>query len=71
MSGIVRKIKGGGTIVVELENNTMIDCHASGKMKRFNVHIILGDRVEVEISPYDLTKGRISKRYLENKPIQS
>lgn len=70
MFGIVKEIKGGGSILVTLDNGTVIDCHASGKMKRFNVRIILGDRVEVEISPYDLTKGRISKRLLENKPQQ-
>lgn len=68
MLGIVKEVKGGGAMVVLLDNGQTIDCHASGKMKRFNVRIILGDRVEVEISPYELTKGRISKRLLENKP---
>lgn len=67
MMGTVKKIKGGGTIVVELENGTIMDCHASGRMKKFNVKIILGDIVEVEISPYDLSKGRISKRLLDSK----
>lgn len=66
--GKVRKIKGGGVILVELENNTTIECHTSGKLKRCKAHVILGDTVEVEISPYDLTKGRIVKRLLEPKP---
>lgn len=67
LTGIVKKIQGGGVVMVELENNTTIACHVSGKMKKFNVHIILGDKVDVEISPYDLTKGRIIKRYWETK----
>lgn len=69
--GKVRKIKGGGLIIVELDNGAIIDCHVSGKIKKYNVHIILGDTVEVEISPYDLTKGRIVKRLLDPKPEEA
>ncbi|AEG73744.1 translation initiation factor IF-1 [Mycoplasma haemocanis str. Illinois] len=69
LGGIVRKIQGGGVVMVELENNTTIACHVSGKMKKYNVHVILGDKVDVEISPYDLTKGRIIKRYIEKPPV--
>lgn len=65
LNGIVRKVMGGGLFHVELDNSTMIHCHSSGKMKRFNVNIILGDKVEVEINPYDLTKGRIVKRLID------
>ena len=39
-----------------------IICSISGKMRMYNIRVIEGDRVEIEMSPYDLTKGRISKR---------
>ena len=48
---------------VELENGTIVMARVSGKMRMNNIRIILGDRVKVELSPYDLTKGRISYRY--------
>ena len=48
---------------VELENGHVLLCNISGKMRRHYIRILLGDRVRVEISPYDLTKGRISFRY--------
>ena len=48
---------------VELENGHVILAHISGKMRQNFIHILLGDRVRVEMSPYDLSKGRISFRY--------
>ena len=48
---------------VELENGHVLLCNISGKMRMHYIRILLGDRVRVEISPYDLTKGRISFRY--------
>ena len=48
---------------VELENGHVLLCNISGKMRMNFIHILLGDKVKVEISPYDLTKGRISFRY--------
>lgn len=48
---------------VELDNGVHLLCHISGKMRMNNIRIILGDRVKVELSPYDLTKGRISYRH--------
>jgi len=47
---------------VELDNGHVILCHISGKMRKFYIRIIPGDRVKVEMSPYDLTKGRITFR---------
>ena len=53
---------------VELENGHEITAHISGKMRMHYIKILPGDRVHVEMSPYDLSKGRISFRYkLENK----
>lgn len=48
---------------VELENGYVITAHISGKMRMHYIRILPGDRVKVEMSPYDLTKGRISYRY--------
>ena len=48
---------------VELENGYTILCHIAGKLKMNYIKLIPGDKVKVEMSPYDLTKGRISYRY--------
>ena len=48
---------------VELENGHIITAHISGKMRMHYIKILPGDRVKVEMSPYDLSKGRISVRY--------
>ncbi len=47
---------------VELENGLEILCTLSGKMRMNNIRVIEGDKVKVEMSPYDLTRGRISQR---------
>lgn len=44
---------------VKLENNHVILCHVSGKMRMFYIRILPGDKVRVQLSPYDLSKGRI------------
>ena len=48
---------------VELENGHIITAHISGKMRMYYIKILPGDRVRLEMSPYDLTKGRIIYRY--------
>ena len=48
---------------VELENGHIVIAHISGKMRMHYIKILPGDKVRVEMSPYDLTKGRISFRY--------
>lgn len=48
---------------VELENGHEIIAHISGRMRQHYIRILTGDRVKVEMSPYDLTKGRIAFRY--------
>lgn len=52
---------------VELENGQVITCTISGKMRVNHIRIIPGDHVEVEMSPHDLIKGRISKRVIKTK----
>ncbi|MFN4234019.1 MAG: translation initiation factor IF-1 [Bacteroidia bacterium] len=48
---------------VELENGHVVTAHISGKMRMNYIKILPGDKVKLEISPYDLTKGRITYRY--------
>lgn len=48
---------------VSLENNHTVLAHVSGKMRMNFIKILVGDKVTVELSPYDLTKGRITYRY--------
>ena len=48
---------------IRLDNSHEVIAYAAGKMRKFYIRILLGDRVKVEISPYDLTRGRIVYRY--------
>ena len=48
---------------VELENGHTVLAYLSGKMRKYFIRVLLGDRVKVEMSPYDLTRGRITYRY--------
>ena len=48
---------------VALENNFTVLAHVSGKMRKFFIRILPGDKVKLELSPYDLTRGRITYRY--------
>ena len=60
--GRVVKILPGSLYRVQLENGIEVLGHLSGKMRQFNIKITLGDTVSMEMSPYDLTKGRITYR---------
>ena len=61
--GIVKKVLPATMYRVELENGHEILCHISGKMRKHFIRIAVGDTVTVEISPYDLKKGRITFRH--------
>jgi len=61
--GTVVESLGNAMFRVELENGHEITAHISGKMRMHYIKILPGDRVKVEMSPYDLTKGRIVFRY--------
>lgn len=50
------------TFKVKLENDHIIEAHISGKMRKHYIRILTGDKVKVEMTPYDLTKGRITFR---------
>ena len=59
MQGVVKETLPNTIFRVELENGHMITAHISGKMRKHYIRILTGDRVTVEMTPYDLTKGRI------------
>ena len=61
--GIVKESLGNAMFRVELENGHIVTAHISGKMRMHYIKIIPGDRVQVAITPYDLTKGRITYRH--------
>ena len=62
VNGYVLEALANSMFRVELENGHIIICHISGKIRTNNIRIMPGDLVKVEMSPYDLTKGRISYR---------
>jgi translation initiation factor IF-1 len=53
--------------MVELENGHRVLAYLSGKMRKYYIRILLGDRVRVELSAYDMTRGRITYRYREGQ----
>lgn len=63
LKGQVTEVLPNATFRVKLENGLVVLAHISGKMRKNNISVLLNDRVEVEISAYDITKGRISFRY--------
>ncbi|MBP5456848.1 MAG: translation initiation factor IF-1 [Paludibacteraceae bacterium] len=63
IDGIVTEALPGATFRVELENGHTVICSLAGKMRMNYIKIIPGDSVSVEISPYDLSRGRISRRH--------
>jgi translation initiation factor IF-1 len=63
VEGIVLETLPNAMFKVELENKHQVLAHISGKMRMHFIKILVGDKVSVEMSPYDLTKGRITYRY--------
>ena len=61
--GVIREALSNAMFRVELENGHEIIAHISGKMRMNYIKILPGDKISVEMSPYDLTKGRITYRY--------
>ncbi|MDR0831538.1 MAG: translation initiation factor IF-1 [Bacillales bacterium] len=55
---------------IKLQNGQTILAHLSGKMRKNSIRVLLGDKVAVEMSPYDFEQGRIVKRYNTIKPVQ-
>jgi translation initiation factor IF-1 len=63
VDGVITETLPNATFKVSLENGHSVLAHISGKMRMNFIKILVGDRVTVELSPYDLSKGRITYRY--------
>jgi translation initiation factor IF-1 len=59
IDGTIKEVLQGGMFRVLLENDRVILAYASGKMRKYYIKVVLGDKVRVALSPYDLTKGRV------------
>ena len=71
LEGTVVEALPGTQFTVELENGHQVLAYLSGKMRKYYIRILLGDRVRLEMSPYDLERGRIVYRYKKGRPQPS
>jgi len=63
VEGTVTEAMPSTTFRVQLDNGHMVLAYLSGRLRKYYIRILLGDRVKVELSPYDLTRGRITYRF--------
>jgi translation initiation factor IF-1 len=71
MQGCVTEVLPDSRFRVGLENGHELVAYTSGKMRQHRIRILAGDKVSVEMSPYDLSKGRITFRHLEKQVVVS
>ena len=69
VEGVVIEALPGTQFRVKLDNGHQVLAYLSGKMRRHYIRILLGDRVSLEMSPYDLSRGRITFRQRKNAPV--
>lgn len=62
LEGDIVEILPNQMFKVKLDNEHIVTCYTGGKMRQFKIRLVQGDRVKVEMTPYDLTKGRITFR---------
>ncbi|AOR69386.1 translation initiation factor IF-1 [Burkholderia stabilis] len=67
LDGVVEEVLPDSRYRVTLENGAMVSAYASGRMRRHRIRILAGDRVRLELSVYDLTKGRINFRHKDER----
>ncbi len=67
MNGVVDEVLPDSRFRVTLENGHTLIAYSAGKMRKNHIRIIAGDKVSLELSPYDLSKGRITFRHLEQR----
>lgn len=63
IDGIVTDMSGGGSYRIHLENGVDVSARLCGKMNRFRIRVVVGDKVTVGVSPYDVTHGLILHRF--------
>jgi translation initiation factor IF-1 len=69
VEGLVIEALPGTQFRVRLDNGHEVLAYLSGKMRKYYIRILLGDRVKVDMSPYDLSRGRITYRSKKNAPM--
>jgi translation initiation factor IF-1 len=67
MSGVVMEVLPDARFRVTLDNGHMLVAYSAGKMRKHHIRILAGDKVSLELSPYDLSKGRITFRHIEGR----
>lgn len=67
MNGVVNEVLPDSRYRVKLDNGHSLTAYSAGKMRKHHIRIIAGDKVSLEISPYDLSKGRITFRHIEGR----
>ena len=70
MSGQVLEVLPDARYKVKLDNGHELIAYTNGKMRKHHIRILAGDRVSLELSPYDLSKGRITFRHIEGRPCR-
>jgi len=68
MQGVVDEVMPDSRYRVTLENGHHLIAYSAGKMRKHHIRILAGDKVTLELSPYDLSKGRITVRHIEGRP---
>lgn len=68
MNGVVDEVLPDSRYRVTLDNGHNVIAYSAGKMRKHHIRILAGDKVSLEMSPYDLTKGRITFRHIEGRP---
>jgi translation initiation factor IF-1 len=68
MRGKVDEVLPDSRYRVTLDNGHSLVCYTAGRMRKHHIRILAGDNVSLELSPYDLSKGRITFRHLEQRP---
>ena len=63
IEGVIEDVFAGGSFLVKTEAGAQVHAHLAGKLRRYRIRVVLGDRVTVAVSPYDLSKGRITRRH--------
>lgn len=71
MNGVVDEVLPDSRFRVTLENGHQLIAYTAGKMRKNHIRIIMGDKVSLELSPYDLSKGRITFRHIEGRGTSS
>ena len=67
MKGVVNEVLPDSRYRVTLENGHQLIAYTAGKMRMHHIRILAGDKITLELSPYDMTKGRITFRHIESK----